>query len=238
MGLMAKAKRYDHGNRMLHVMSRSVHEDQLFPTDRFARLFWNEVGNRSLEFGVRILAMCLLGNHFHLILKGAPDAVSDTMHRGNSKLANVRNREDEKRRGALVGRRYNVVPVRDELHARRVIRYVPMNPVLHKLASDPAKWRWSTHAILVGKREAPEWFDRHAAIREFGFPDAASYERFVLQDSPLEPPPMSKEEAKQHQVLVLAQYGLTIDHISEVSGYTPRHVRRIIAQSSLGKPSS
>ncbi len=68
MGLMAKAKRYDHGNRMLHVISRSVHEDELFPTDRFARLFWNEVGNRSLEFGVRILAMCLLGNHFHLIM--------------------------------------------------------------------------------------------------------------------------------------------------------------------------
>ncbi len=238
MGLMAKARRYDHGNRMLHVISRSVHEDELFPTDRFARLFWNEVGQRSLEFDVRILAMCLLGNHFHLILKGEPAAIANTMHRGHSKLANVRNREDEKRRGALVGRRYNVVPVRDELHARRVIRYVPMNPVLHKLASDPAKWRWSTHAILVGKREAPEWFDRHAAIREFGFPDAASYERFVLQDSPLEPPPMSKAEARQHQVLVLAQYGLTIDHIADVSGYTPRHVRRIIAQSSLGKPSS
>ncbi len=231
MRTMAKHRRYDYDNRILHVVGRSVHTDVLFPDPDFSRMFWNELGNRSLEFGVDILAICLLGNHYHLLVRGKPGPLADTMHRTLSKLANTRNHRHD-RRGALVGRRYQVLPVKDPAHAHRVIRYVPMNPVHHGLTLDPAKWRWSTHSILIGKRPAPEWFDRAAALRAFGFPDARAYNRFVLQGTPLELPPMTPSELKQHRVLVLAQHGLGVSQISDLIGYSPRHVRRLIGMDA------
>ena len=229
---MAKAIRYDGGGRMLHVIGRSVNNDFLFPHDDDAQRFWSEVGYRSLEFGVQILAMCLLGNHYHLIVRGDSEPLAETMHRALSKLANTRNKRDG-RRGALVGRRYDVVHPNDALHRSRLIRYVPMNPVRHKLAKDPAKWVWSTHSILLGKRVAPAWFDRNEVLRTFGFVDAQAYERFILAGTPLVPPPMTPLELKHHRVLVMAQAGMSLEHIVEVSGYSDRHVRRLIAQSAV-----
>lgn len=217
---------------MLHVIGRCVHGDLLFPDDDNAQLFWSELGYRSLEFGVQILAVCLLGNHYHLLVRGEAEPLAETMHRALSKLANVRNRRAE-RRGALVGRRYNVVEIDDEWHERRVIRYVPMNPVLHQLARDPAAWTWSTHPILIGQRAAPVWFDRTAVLKAFGFLDAKAYERFVLEASPLELPPMSQAEAKRHRVLVLARTGLSAERIAELTGFSQRHVHRLIAVSAV-----
>ena len=233
---MAKRTRDDHGTRLLHVIGRCVHDDELFPSDFYARLFWGEIGGRSLEFGVDILSVCLLRNHYHLIVRGQPDALADTMHRGLSKLANVRNRIEERRRGALVGRRYDVIPVQDGRHAANLIRYVPMNPVLHRLARDPADWRWSTHAILIGRRPCPEWFDRRKALSAFGFHDAAAYERFVLAGTPLYRPPVNPREVREHRVLVMAEAGVGLSAIRDAVGLSERHVRRIIASSALLAP--
>ncbi|MGI9187536.1 MAG: transposase, partial [Gaiellales bacterium] len=199
---MSKAIRHDGGGRMLHVIGRSVNNDFLFPHDDDAQCFWTEVGYRSLEFGVQILAMCLLGNHYHLIVRGDAEPLAQTMHRALSKLANVRNKRDG-RRGALVGRRYSVVHPEDAVHTQRLIRYVPMNPVHHKLGKDPAKWVWSTHGILLGRRVAPPWCERLEVLRTFGFVDAKEYERFVLAGTPLVPPPMTPLEVKHHRVLVM-----------------------------------
>ena len=225
---MAKAIRIDGGSRMLHVIGRCVSKDLMFPGDDDAQRFWSEIGYQSLEFGVQILAMCLLGNHYHLLVRGDAEPLANTMHRSLSKLANVRNRR-EGRRGALVGRRYHVVHPQDALHTSRLIRYVPMNPVLHKLAKDPAKWVWSTHSILLGKRVAPEWFDREEVLKVFGFVDAEHYERFVLAGTPVVPPPMTSLEVKHHRVAVMVQAGMPLEQIVEVSGYSERHVLRLIA---------
>ena len=137
------------------------------------------------------------------------------------------------RRGALVGRRYSVVPIVDDLHARHCIRYVPLNPVLHKLERDPAKWRWSTHAILTGRRDAPPWFDRDRALRCFGFRSGAEYERFVLADTPLALPPMTPREARDHRVLLMAQVGIPLAEIATRFGLSERHVSRIVATSAI-----
>ncbi|MGI9187522.1 MAG: hypothetical protein ACR2J9_08435, partial [Gaiellales bacterium] len=233
---VSKSTRHDHGNRMLHVIGRCVFGDDLFPDDRYARIFWSEVGYRSLEFDVQVLAMCLLGNHYHLIVRGNPAGLSQTMHRALSKLANTRNREEERRRGALVGRRYDVVPCDDRRHEANVMRYVPMNPVLHRLARDPAKWVWSTHAILAGKRVAPDWFDRARVLDAFGFEHAQEYERFVLAGTRVQVPPTNRRELEHHRVRVRAEAGLSVEEIARTTGFSTRHVRRILSEAPLSHP--
>ena len=80
-----------------------------------------------------------MGSHYHRLAKGSAEDLADSLHRAHSKLANVRNFYED-RRGSVFGRRYKVITIADELHAHRVIRYVPMNPVHHKLSKDPARW--------------------------------------------------------------------------------------------------
>ena len=228
---MPKKLRVNH-NGMVHVIGRSVHGNLLFPTDSYASLFWNEVGLRSMEFDVRIVALCLLGTHYHMLALGSARGLWDTLHRAHSKLANVLNLK-EGRRGALIGRRYNAIGIKDEVHAMNAIRYVPMNPVHHRLHTDPVKWRWSTHRILVGVERAPKWFDPNAALRTFGFADSESYNRFVVGGTHLEPPPMTPSELLHHRARGMALYGIKTKDIAESLGISERHVRRLIHGSAI-----
>lgn len=228
---MSKKRRINHDG-MVHVIGRSVHDNKLFSTDSYASLFWNEVGLRSVEFDIRIVALCLLGTHYHMLAFGSAKGLWETLHRAHSKLANVLNLKEE-RRGALIGRRYNAIGINDEAHAMNAIRYVPMNPVHHRLHTDPAKWRWSTHRILVGVEQAPAWFDSNAALRSFGFADSESYNRFVVGGTHLEPPPMTPSDLLRHRARGLALYGIKTKGIAENLGISERHVRRLMLGSAV-----
>ena len=227
---MPKQNRHNCPDTMQHIIGRAVSGEFLFPSERYSQIFWNELGAKSVEFGVDILALCLLGNHYHALMRGERDAISSTFHRALSRLANTLNKDHE-RRGALVGRRFKSIPIVDEDHHFSVVKYVPMNPVRHKLIDDPSRWLWSTHPILIGKRSAPDWFDRNRSLRAFGFPDAERYNRFVLSDTPLELPPLTMTDFKRRNIRRLAMEGNTTQQIATVSGLSQRQIQRLLKGS-------
>ena len=227
---MSKQQRHDCPSTMQHIIGRAVNGEFLFPSERYSQIFWNELGTKSIEFGVDILALFLLGNHYHALLRGERAAISDTFHRALSRLANTLNKDHE-RRGALVGRRFKSIPIVDDNHHFNVIQYVPMNPVHHKLARDPAQWHWSTHAILIGMRPAPDWFDRNRALRAFGFADPESYNRFVLSGTHLELPPLTMADFKRRNIRRLAMQGSTTQEIAALSGLSQRQIQRLLKGS-------
>ncbi len=212
---------------LAHVISRGVHGDPLCPHDDASGTLWNAIGRYSREFEVPILSLCIMGSHYHLLTTAGDEAISEMLHRAHSKLANTRN-VIEKRRGAVFGRRFKLVTVDDEVHTQRVLRYVPMNPVRHRLCKHPVDWYWSTHAVLLGRRRKPAWFDSKSALRAMGFPDADAYNRFVLAGSPHALPPMSKGQLTQHNARIMAMYGASTPDIAEALRISPRHARRLV----------
>jgi len=229
---MAKQPRRQHGSNLQHVISRGVADDFLVPTPEFCRLFWHALGGFTQEYGVELFEMCLMGTHYHLLLRGDKDAVAAALHRAHHRLAMARNRCDS-RKGAVFGRRYKVIGIEDESHLKTVIRYIPLNPVAAQLCSDPARWDWSTHTILAGRGEAPSWFDRDRALRTLGFADCVAYERFVIAATPLELPPMTRGELTRHRVGQLAIHGMGVEQIATALDLTADYVAKVLRASTL-----
>ncbi len=85
------------------------------------------------------LGAVLMPNHLHLILPGS----------GNSAPWRLRWAAE----GALPGAWQAcppAVPIPDEKHLLRQLRYVALNPCRAGLCSDPLAWEWSTHLDSLG----------------------------------------------------------------------------------------
>ena len=229
---MSRPRRYDHGARPLHVIARAVAGDLLFPDDATYRVFWNALGEQTRAHDVVLGQICLMTNHYHLLVRSDPDALAAALKMAHGKLAWFRNKED-RRRGRVFGRRYEVFPIEDVRHHARVVRYIPHNPVAARMVRDPAAWQWSTHRILAGREQPPAWFDLPAALRLAGFFDSRDYERLVLADTPFELPPMTQREFTMHRIRMLADHGTPDQEIAAMTGVSLRRVRETIKASAV-----
>jgi putative transposase len=98
------------------------------------------------KFAVRLLAYCLMPNHWHLVLVATEEAAVSAYMRW---LTGTHVRRYHQAHG-LVGTghlyqgRYTSVPVQADHHLLVVLRYVEANPVKAGLAERAEDWPWSS----------------------------------------------------------------------------------------------
>jgi len=66
---MARHLRIDIENGWYHITARGTERRSLFPDDSYSVHFLELLEEMSLRYGVEIHAYCLMGNHYHLILR-------------------------------------------------------------------------------------------------------------------------------------------------------------------------
>jgi hypothetical protein len=172
--------------RTLHSVSRMIiHLTAhailgLAPLDCFAAatLLW-----RRLQVTFALALSCaLMPTHLHLLT--AVDDPENARRRLRAVLSGVARSTPINRDGPT----WMAVPkpeiIRDELHLRRMVRYVALNPCRVHLARDPLSWLWSTHRDIFGAA-AHAWVppDRLAAalgLRRDGF--ARAHHAYVSGD--------------------------------------------------------
>jgi REP element-mobilizing transposase RayT len=101
-----------------------------------------------------VFAWCLLGNHYHLVVRQGPAPLSRTMKTlqdGVTRARNLRNRIY----GPLWQGRFKGKEVPDERYLMQLIAYVHLNPVKAGFAEDAGGYRWSGHRDIAGRRRAP-----------------------------------------------------------------------------------
>ena len=109
-------------------------EDRLF----FLRLFLRVVRECTWE----CYALCLMTNHFHLVVETERESLSDGMHWLNGTYALAFNRK-YKRWGHLFGERFGSRVIEGEDSLERVCDYVVQNPVRAGMCQRAADWPWS-----------------------------------------------------------------------------------------------
>ncbi len=123
---------------------------------------------RNLD-GWTILAWCLMGNHFHLVLTTRNVDLWRSMARFQGTVSRRYNR-----RHGYLGRlwqsRYRARVIDSDLYFRQVIAYVHLNPVAAGVVDDPARYSFSGHRELLGLVR-PHVVDRSAVLSAFGSED-------------------------------------------------------------------
>jgi putative transposase len=133
-------------------------------------------------------AWCLMGNHFHLLVRIREEAdiikhINPTgfqnlsgleeikpPHQYFSNLFNAYTKAINKRynrHGALFERPFKRKLISNENYLKRVVIYIHNNPVHHGFCKHPVEYGWSSYLTCISKKptringeRAPDWFYR------------------------------------------------------------------------------
>ncbi len=132
-----------------HITVRGSGRQIVFEDDDDRRELLRILDEALAVNDVRLLAWCLMDNHFHLVAEGDADDISSLMHRVNSTYARVFNRRHD-RVGHLFQGRYLRLPVEDDGYLLTLVPYVHRNPERAGLSPTSA-YPWSSyHEVMEG----------------------------------------------------------------------------------------
>ena len=103
------------------------------------------------ENDVEVLAWCLMGNHYHLLVRAELAVISSTMRKLLSSYASYFNARHG-RTGHLFQDRYWSEPVESDEQLLEAVRYIHQNPVKAKI-SPSCEYRWSSYLDYVSEAQ-------------------------------------------------------------------------------------
>jgi putative transposase len=143
---MPRPLRRAEAGTIFHVLNRGNGRGLLFHKDEDFAAFVRLLAQGVARYPVDVLAYCLMGNHWHLLLRPRTDAA---LPRLMGWLATTHARRLHAHRrdragGHLYQGRYKSFPVQDDAHFLTVARYVHANPLRARLVTRAQAWRWSS----------------------------------------------------------------------------------------------
>ena len=134
------------GGYIYHVLNRAIPSAVLFETPEDYRAFERMIAQACEHVPMRILAYCLMPNHWHFVLWPYKDGdLAKFMHWLTSTHSHLwRSIRDTVGRGHLYQSRYKSFPVKDDFHLLRLCRYVERNARRANLVRRAEHWRWGS----------------------------------------------------------------------------------------------
>ncbi|MBI3299834.1 MAG: transposase [Elusimicrobia bacterium] len=102
-----------------------------------------------VKTGARLLAYCLMGNHYHLLIRALEVSISEIMQRVLTRYAKHSNFVAE-REGHVFQARFLAKLCHDDAYLIAALRYIHRNPVDANLCEGLSDWPWSSHRQFVG----------------------------------------------------------------------------------------
>jgi putative transposase len=134
-----------------HVTQRGNRKENVFFVYNDYRTYLEWLGQYSQEYGVEILAYCLMTNHVHLIvIPRKTDSLEKTFKPLHMRYAQWINRR-KGWKGHLWQGRYFSSPL-DEHYMWASIRYAELNPVRARMVDRAEDYSWSSAAAHCGIR--------------------------------------------------------------------------------------
>lgn len=167
---MGRMNRKDFPHAYHHVMNRAGANRWVFLCDEHRRAFLESLEHVVKIDRIEVHAYCLMGNHFHLLIRSPGSNLSQAMQRLFSMFTKRFNRI-EKIDGPLFRGRFKSIPIRQDEYIRQLCRYIHQNPVMAGLVQHPSDYAWSSYQIYIGKRACPSWLTITELPTYFAGPD-------------------------------------------------------------------
>jgi len=164
---MARALRLEYLGAWYHVMNRGLGRNAIFDTDSHRKLFLDLLSEISKRYQVEIHAYCLMGNHYHLLLRTPLGNLSRAMRHLNG-LYTQRYNISMQRDGPLFRGRYKSIVVDADTYLLRLSRYIHCNPISAKIVKQCQDYRWSSYPAYLKIVEPPEWLTTKDTLNYFG----------------------------------------------------------------------
>ena len=143
---MPRILRVDVGNLVYHVINRANGRIQIFHKDKDYLLFESVLAEAKELNGMRILAYCIMPNHWHLVLHPRKDGDLQEFMRWLTMTHTQRQHAAHKTAGSghLYQGRYKSFLVEKNNYFLQLCRYVERNPLRARLVKKAEHWKWSS----------------------------------------------------------------------------------------------
>ncbi|HTH81583.1 MAG TPA: hypothetical protein VL490_01535 [Mucilaginibacter sp.] len=194
---MAKTEHYhtkfEYGN-FYHIYNRSIDKQPLFKSEANFKFFLKKY-NEYLSPVIDTYAYCLLGNHFHILIRikeeqELPSSKELTINSdsGERSVHNIISHQFKKffqsyamafnkqhqRVGTLFQTPFKRALVTNDAYFTQLIYYIHANPQHHDLIADFRKWQWSSYDSILSdkpskirKSEVIKWFGNKQAYENY-----------------------------------------------------------------------
>ena len=134
-------------------MNRGHGRERIFAGNKDKTIFLNLLGMASKRLKIRVLAYCLMDNHYHLVIENSSGRMADFF-----KLLNGEYGTDYRKRhggsGYVFQGRFKSTLIQDEGYLLMAISYVLGNPVRVRLVKDFLEYSWSSARAYFNKDDS------------------------------------------------------------------------------------
>lgn len=143
---MPRTLRVDVGDVVYHVLNRSTARLKIFEHDKDYQAFEAALEEAKEKYPMRLLAYCIMPNHWHLVLYPEFDGQLVPFMRWLTMTHAHRWHAAHKTIGSghLYQGRYKSFPVETDEHFLQLVRYVERNAKRAKLVAKVEDWEWSS----------------------------------------------------------------------------------------------
>lgn len=166
---MTRPLRIEYEDAYYHVMNRGRGRQWIYPNENFYELYLKCLEEAHKRFGIEIHAYCLMGNHYHLLIKTPRGNLGRAMRHIDGVYTQRHNRL-KRTDGSLFRGRYKAIVVDASNYLLQVTRYIHRNPIELKmpLVKKLEQYPWSSYACYLNKSKTPVWLNRDSTFDELG----------------------------------------------------------------------
>ena len=155
---MARPLRLEFPGAVYHVTCRGDRREPIYRDDSDRVSHLAVLAQAMDRFDAQVLAYCLMGNHYHLVLHTRSANLSRLMRHLNGVTTQRFNRRHGLSGHLFQGRFKSILADRDA-YLLTLCRYVERNPVAAGMVRRAEDWPWSSCRAHVGLAPTPDWLD-------------------------------------------------------------------------------
>ncbi len=126
-----------------HVMNRGLNGEPILAGCGDKKYFLKLVADGATTKRIRVIAFCLMRNHYHLIVQNTSGRLSDFMRQLNGNYG-LYYRHRYGGRGYVFQDRYRSSLIQNDAYLSMAFLYVLLNPLRARLVKNPFAYRWSS----------------------------------------------------------------------------------------------
>jgi len=193
-----------------HATSRGINGENIFATDGDKSAFLELMAKKAQLNGIRIVAYCLMDNHYHIILENVSGRLSQFFSQLNGHYG-LQYRKRSGSKGYVFQNRFHSSLIQDDSYLTLAICYVLQNPVKAGLAAAAFSYPWSS-ARLYFDGDTRDWLAGDIVSELFKTRKSFLEALGSVSDTPLP--------------LLRTRFGVVIGHEDTIDKALPKFERR------------
>jgi putative transposase len=174
---MPRRPRIETPGATYHVTARGNAGAAIFLDDYDRHHFLQLIARVVRDLNWSCFAYCLMGNHYHVLVRIREPNLSKGMHLLQSAYVRRFNARHD-RAGHVFGRRFHDQPVERDEHLVGAAVYITLNPVRARIVERPEDWRWSSYRATAGLETAPGFLEAETILAMVGAVPSRARQRF------------------------------------------------------------